>query len=435
MKIERIEAFQIYDSRGNPTVECAVTLENGAVGAGLVPSGASTGRNEAFELRDGEPHRLRGNSVYTAIDNIESVIAPRLLGADVFAQADIDRDLCELDGTANKSRLGANAILAVSMAIADAAAAARQVPLFEYLGDGLGNVLPLPQIQLFGGGAHSAWRTDVQDFLIIPLGASNYPHALEMTHNVYHAAGEWMRKRNKYCGVADEGGYWPEFENHGQVLDAIIECIELAGYTPGRDMAIALDIAAGELYEGTSYRFNLENKSFDTEALLKLLLDWCSNYPVISLEDPFSDRDWAGWEALYGELGSSIQLIGDDLFTTNPELIKRGVERRQANAVLIKPNQIGTVSETLAAIRCTQQAGWRPVVSARSGETEDVFISHLAVATNAGQIKVGSFARGERMAKWNELLRIERCLRDDATFLGKQVFEPLQGMRFLPKIR
>ena len=433
MKIECIEAFQIYDSRGNPTVECVVTLENKTVGNGLVPSGASTGRIEAVELRDGDPRRLRGNSVYTAIDNIESIIAPRLLGSDVFAQADIDRDLCELDGTTNKSRLGANAILAVSMAIADAAAAAKQVPLFEYLGDGLGNVLPLPQIQLFGGGAHSAWRTDVQDFLIVPLGATSYPQALEMTHNVYHAAGEWMRKRNKYYGVADEGGYWPEFENHEQVLDAIIECIELAGYTTGQDVAIALDIAAGELYEGTSYRFNLENKSYDTEALLKLLLDWCSNYPIISLEDPFSDRDWAGWEALYGELGSSIQLIGDDLFTTNLELIKRGVERRQANAVLIKPNQIGTVSETLAAIRYTQEAGWRPVVSARSGETEDVFISHLAVATNAGQIKVGSFARGERMAKWNELLRIERCLKDDATFLGKQIFEPLQSLHFLPQ--
>lgn len=435
MKIERIEAFQIYDSRGNPTVECVVSLENGAVGAGLVPSGASTGRNEALELRDGDPGRLRGNSVYTAIGNIENVIAPRILGADVFAQEDIDRALCELDGTTNKSRLGANAILAVSMAVADAAAAAKQVPLFESLGDGLGNLLPLPQIQLFGGGAHSAWRTDIQDFLVVPLGASSYPHALEMTHNVYHAAGEWLRKQNKYCGVADEGGYWPDFENHQQVLDAIIECIELAGYTAGPDMAIALDIAAGELYSGSSYRFSLENKSFTTEALLKLLVDWCSNYPIISLEDPFSDRDRGGWEMLYGEVASSIQLIGDDLFTTNPEQIKRGAEHPLANAVLIKPNQIGTVSETLAAIRCTQEVGWRPIVSARSGETEDVFISHLAVATNAGQIKVGSFARSERMAKWNELLRIERCLKDNARFRGKQIFEPLHSVHFLPQVK
>ncbi len=425
MKIKRVEAFQIYDSRGKPTVECTVTMENGAVGSGLVPSGASTGRTEALELRDRDPRRLRGDAVFSAVRNIEGEIAPVVEGMDVFDQEAVDHTMCDLDGTMNKSRLGGNAILAVSMAVAKAAAAVDRVPLFHYLGGGREYLMPMPQIQLFGGGAHSAWRTDIQDFLVIPVGAEDFPQSLEITHNVYHAAGDWMREHKKYFGVADEGGYWPEFDSHTQVLDAVMKCIELAGYTPGKDVAIALDVAASELYDGALYRFGLEGRALSRDELLGLFTAWCANYPIVSLEDPFSDQDPDGWASIRSELGERIQLIGDDLFTTNIHLIEKGVESNLANAVLIKPNQIGTLTETLAAIRLTQASSWRPVVSARSGETEDTLISHLAVATNAGQIKVGSFARSERMAKWNELLRIERCLsKKNAVFAGRKIVQP-----------
>jgi len=422
MKINKVEAFQIYDSRGKPTVECAVTTEDGSTGSGLVPSGASTGRTEAIELRDGDPAYLRGDAVLTAVRNIEREIAPAVIGMDVFDQESIDNSMCGLDGTHNKSRLGGNAILAVSMAAARAAAAVRRVPLFEQLGDG--RLMPMPQIQLFGGGAHSAWRTDIQDFLVIPVGAMNFTESLEITHNVYHAAGDWMRDQNKYFGVADEGGYWPEFDSHEEILGAMMSCIELAGYTPGQDVAIALDVAASEFHDGSSYRFRLEDRSLSREALLRLLSDWCANFPIVSLEDPFSDQDTEGWAAIRSELDDRVQLIGDDLFTTNYELIKSGVAKGLANAVLIKPNQIGTLTETLAAIRLTRESNWRPVVSARSGETEDTFIAHLAVATSAGQIKVGSFSRSERMAKWNELLRIERCLKEKSAFAGREIVKP-----------
>lgn len=425
MKISQIEAFQIYDSRGKPTVECTVTTEDGATGSGLVPSGASTGRSEALELRDGDPQRLRGDSVCGAVRNIEDEIAPVLRGMNVFDQQAVDGEMRDLDGTANKSRLGANAILAVSMAVARAAAAARRVPLFEYLGGGRGHLMPMPQIQLFGGGAHSAWRTDIQDFLVVPVGAEDFQHSLEITHNVYHAAGAWMREQNKFCGVADEGGYWPEFDSHEEVLDATVTCIELAGYSPGSDVAIALDIAASEFHDGASYRFSLENRSLEREELLKLFTNWCANYPIVSLEDPFSDRDPEGWAAITAGLGERVQLIGDDLFTTNIGLIEAGVKDHLANAVLVKLNQIGTLTETLDAIRLSQESNWRPVVSARSGETEDAFISHLAVATNSGQIKVGSFSRSERMVKWNELLRIGRCLSGKAEFAGRKIVKPI----------
>lgn len=423
MQIKSVEAFQIYDSRGNPTVECAVAVTGGVVGRGLVPAGASTGRTEAFELRDGDTHRLRGNSVCAALDNIEKVIAPAICGQDVFDQDQIDGIMIDLDGTENKTRLGANAILAVSMATANAAAAAKRIPLYEYLGEGLGDLLPLPQVQIFGGGAHSAWHTDIQDFLIIPIAANTYTQTLEMVHDVYHITADWLQRHGKRYGVADEGGFWPVFNNHQQILETIVECIEQAGYRPGQDIAIALDIAASELYNGEVYRLKLEDKTFTTNEFIAQLTQWCTSYPIISLEDPLADVDWSGWKALYGELGDQIQIIGDDLFTTNCARIREGVTRSLANAVLIKPNQIGSVSEALQAIRCTQEAHWLPIISARSGETEDTFISHLAVATNAGQIKVGSFSRSERMAKWNELLRIERCLKKQAKFVGKKIFE------------
>ena len=424
MKIEAIEAFQIFDSRGNPTIEVEVILEDGARGSGLVPSGASTGQYEALELRDGE-QRFRGKSVLKAVNNIHGEIAPALKGQDGLNQAEIDRCMIELDGTENKNRLGANAILGVSMAAANAAAVSQGKALFDYLGNGQGCLLPLPEIQIFGGGAHANWRTDVQDFLLIASGAKSYAETLEMTFNVYHAAGDILKKRNRYYGLADEGGFWPEFQTHAEVFDTFMEAIERAGYLPGKEVALALDIAASDLYDPHSgeYRFNLEEKTFSSDEFADLMIAWCEKYPILSIEDAMADTDWDGWARVYSALGRKVQLIGDDLFTTNIQRIQTGIEKGVANAVLIKLNQIGTVTETLEAIRLTQAAGWLPVVSARSGETEDAFISHLAVASNAGQLKVGSFARSERMVKWNEVLRIERALGDRARFEGGRLFD------------
>ena len=424
MKIETIEAFQIFDSRGNPTVEVEVVLTDGSRGAGLVPSGASTGQYEALELRDAEA-RFRGKSVFKAVDNVHSEIAPSLKGQDVFNQEGIDRRLIELDGTENKNRLGANAILGVSMAVARAAAVSRSLPLYEYLGNGQGCLLPLPEIQIIGGGAHANWRTDVQDFLLIANGAGSYAETLEMTYNVYHTLGDLLKKRNRYYGLADEGGFWPEFQTHEEIFEILIEAIERADYTPGKDAAISLDIAASDLYDEKSgyYRFNLEDKNYRSDEFGELIISWCEKYPIISIEDAMADTDWDGWAKIYNALGHRVQLVGDDLFTTNIRRIKTGIEKGVANSVLIKLNQIGTVTETLEAIRLTQSAGWLPVVSARSGETEDAFISHLAVGSNAGMLKVGSFARSERMAKWNEVLRIERDLGDRAHFEGGRLYD------------
>lgn len=429
MKIRSIDAYQVYDSRGNPTVEAEIELQGGGRGRGTVPSGASTGQFEALELRDGDPQRFRGKSVFRAIANIEREIAPALAGWDVRDQRGLDRRLIELDGTRDKSRLGANAILAVSMAAATAAAAALRLPLFEYLGQSRGALLPLPEIQIIGGGAHAHWRTDIQDFLLIAIGARSLQEVLEITFNVYRAAGDLLAERGTLRGVADEGGYWPEFSTNESVLQFMTEAISHAGYTPGRDAALSLDIAANDLYDPATqcYAFRLENRSFTSAQFADLLIGWCDRYPVVSIEDPMADTDWAGWERIASALRHRIQLIGDDLFTTNPERIRAGIERKVANAVLIKLNQIGTVTETLTAIELTQRAGWNPVISARSGETEDGFISHLAVATNAGQLKVGSFARGERIAKWNELVRIERQLGDRARFIGQSILNRNAG--------
>jgi enolase len=418
VKIASISAWQIYDSRGVPTVEAEVTLASGLCGRGLAPSGASTGQFEALELRDGDPRRFRGKSVFKAIANIENEIAPALLGADVFDQPAIDKRLIELDGTSNKARLGANAILPVSMAAANAAAAARNEPLYAYLGKGKGNLLPVPEIQIIGGGVHANWRTDVQDFMLIAVGAKGFEEAMEITHNVYHAAGDILRGRNNYFGVADEGGFWPEFERNEDALQLMVEAIARAGYAPGRDAAIALDIAASDLYDEKTgrYSFNLEQRQFTSSEFGALMADWCDRFPIVSMEDPMADTDWEGWRQITHELGAKIQLVGDDLFTTNDQRIRTGIEKQVANAVLIKLNQIGTVTETVEAILLTQSVGWQPIVSARSGDTEDAFISHLAVATNAGQLKVGSFVRSERMVKWNEVLRIQRHLGPRAEF-------------------
>ncbi len=429
MKIASVTAWQVYDSRGVPTIEAELVLANGSRGKGLVPSGASTGQFEALELRDHDPKRFRGKSVFRAIANIENIIAPELTGDYVLDQASLDRKMIALDGTPNKSRLGSNAILAVSMAAANAAAAALNQPLYAYLGAGKGKLLPVPEIQIVGGGAHANWRTDVQDFLLIATGAQTFSEVLEITHNVYHAAGDIFRERNKYFGVADEGGFWPEFDRNEDALELIVEAICRAGYLPGRDAAIALDIAASDLYDKPSgrYCFRLENRVFTSEEFGELLVDWCQRFPIVSIEDPMADTDLRGWKQIASRLRDSIQIVGDDLFTTNSERIRTGIKEQIANAVLIKLNQIGTVTETMEAIRITQAAGWQPIISARSGETEDSFISHLAVATNAGQLKVGSFSRSERMVKWNEILRIERSLDGRARFESFRHSRPSKG--------
>lgn len=422
MKIQSVHALQIFDSRGHPTVEAIVELENGVRGRGLVPSGASTGSHEALELRDGDPTRFRGKSVFRAVAHVNGEIARAVVGRDVFDQAGIDDLLVRLDGTTDKSRLGANALLGVSMATAQAAAAARAVPLYESLGGGAGTLLPLPEVQIFGGGKHAHGRIDIQDFMVMALQARTYEEALEVTFNVYHAAADVMRGRGGLAGVADEGGYWPNFDRNEDVFEALLAAIAQAGYTPGREVGLSLDIAATDLFRDGHYELGREKRRFTSEEFSALLLGWLDKYPIVSIEDPMAEDDWAGWRRMCVAIGRRCQLIGDDHFTTNLARIERGIAAGTANAVLIKLNQIGTVTETLRAIRRTQAAGWLPVVSARSGETEDAFIAHLAVATNAGQLKVGSFSRSERMAKWNEVLRIHQHLGARARFVGAGIF-------------
>jgi enolase len=427
MRIKDLSAYQIFDSRGNPTVECELTLADGTRGRGLVPSGASTGQFEALELRDGDPARFRGRSVYKAIGNIHEAILSAVRDREFAAQQDLDEALCELDGTEDKSRLGANAILGVSMAFAAAAAAVQGRELHEYLGGG--DLLPLPEIQILGGGAHAAWRIDVQDLMVVAIGARDYAEALEITFNVYHAAGDLCRERGILCGVADEGGYWPRFDTNEDALRFFVDAVVCAGYTPGREAGLSLDIAASDLFDAEAgvYRFRLEEATYTPGEFRALMTRWCRDYPVVSIEDPFADTDSESWRAFTAALGKELQIVGDDLFTTNPARIRRGMEERLANSVLIKLNQIGTVSETLEAIRLTQEGGWAPVVSARSGETEDAFIAHLAVGAAAGQLKVGSFARSERMAKWNEVMRIGRRLGPRARFAGTRALGRSSG--------
>ena len=425
MKILLVDAFQIYDSRGNPTLEAEVVLENGVRGRGLVPSGASTGQFEALELRDGDPKIFRGRSVFQAIENVRKVLGPAVVGREVADQAGIDGALIALDGTPDKSRLGANAILGISLAVADASARAQGIPLHAVLGPG--TTLPFPEIQILGGGAHADGCIDIQDFMAMATGAKSYQEALTMTFQVYHAAGDILRERGLLRGLADEGGFWPEFRSNEEAFEIFLRAVERAGYTPGQEVSLSLDVAASDLYDEKSGTYSLrsENRRFDGDAWQELLSGWCRKYPVLSIEDPCADTDHEGWKKFFQTWGKKIQIVGDDLFTTNPSRIRDGIRDQLANSVLIKLNQIGTVTETLEAIRLTQQAGWAPLVSARSGETEDAFIVHLAVATDAGQLKVGSFARGERMAKWNEGIRVGRQLGSMAKFLGAQALAPL----------
>jgi enolase len=421
--IKQIKARQVFDSRANPTVEVDVELECGVIGRGTVPSGASTGIFEALELRDGDPSSFQGKSVYKAVRNVNEVIAPRVIGMDAARQSVLDHAMIALDGTPNKSKLGANAILGVSMAAAWAAANASGVPLYRYLGGANAKTLPVPQVQIIGGGMHANMSIDIQDFLVIPVGASTYGKAIEMVANVYHGTKAVFSAHGKPVSIADEGGFWPTFNSNVEGLDLLVEGIQKAGYTPGKDVAIALDVAASHFYKNGKYRFAVESRERNSEEFAELLAEWVRKYPIISVEDGMAEDDWAGWKTLSDKLRGKVQLIGDDVFTTNAERIQRGIDQQIANAVLIKMNQIGTITETLDAIEQTKNAGYLPVISARSGETEDATIVHLAIATNAGQLKVGSIARTERTVKWNELLRIEEALGEEAVYPGAKIFE------------
>jgi enolase len=421
--IKGIKARQVFDSRANPTVEVDVELECGVIGRGTVPSGASTGVFEAVELRDGDPASFQGKSVFKAVKNVNDVIAPKIIGMDATKQSVIDHAMIELDGTPSKSKLGANAIVGVSMAVAWAAANANGVPLYRYLGGANAKTLPVPQVQIIGGGMHANMRIDIQYNLVIPEGARPYAKSIEMVANVYHGTKAVFSAHGKPVAIADEGGFWPTFNSNVEGLDLLMEGIQKAGYTPGKDVAIALDIAASHFYKNGKYRFAVESKERDSEEFAELLAGWVRKYPIISVEDGMAEDDWDGWKKLTNKLRGKIQLIADDLFTTNVERIQRGIDQQIANAVLIKLNQIGTVTETLDAIELTKNAGYLPVVSARSGETEDTTIVHLAIATNAGQLKVGSIARTERTVKWNELLRIEEALGEEAVYPGSKIFE------------
>ncbi len=423
--IKNIITRQIFDSRANPTVEVDVVLECGAVGRGTVPSGASTGINEALELRDGDPNNLNGKSVKKALANIDHILTPALLGKDATHQAELDRLMIDLDGTKNKSKLGANAILGCSMAVAQAAANAKNEPLFRYLGGANAKTLPVPMIQIIGGGAHAAGSIDIQDFLVIPIGASSFTEGHEMVVNIYHATKKVFTRHGKPLSIADEGGFWPtDFKSNEEGLLLLTEGIKEAGYIPGKDIAIALDIAASEFYDKDKkmYKLHLEDRELTSAEFVDLLCSWVDKYSIISIEDGCSELDWEGTVLLTQKLGHRIQIIGDDLFTTNISRIREGVSKGACNSVLIKLNQIGTVTETLDAIEYTKNCGYLPVISARSGETEDTTIVHLAIASNAGQLKVGSVARSERAAKWNEAIRMEQLLGSEGIYPSGDIF-------------
>ncbi len=413
MKIQEIRGRVVFDSRGFPTVECDVVLEDGSLGRAAVPSGASTGAGEALELRDGGS-AFNGKGVDKAVENIQTVIAPSLIGQDVENQFELDKRLLELDGTDNKSRLGANATLAVSLALAKAGAASKKQPLFEYVGGLVGNTtftLPLPMLNILNGGKHAEGSTDIQEFMVMPIGARDFAHAMQMASEIYHALGKVLRGKGYATTVGDEGGYAPSVSGGSQeALELISEAVEKAGYIMGQDVALALDVASSELVEGDTYNFAREGRTFTSQELVAFYADLAEKFPLVSIEDGLGENDWDGWKHLTETLGDKVQLVGDDLLVTNTALLERGIDEKAANAILIKPNQIGTLSETIQAVQMAQKAGWNTVMSHRSGETEDTTIAHLAVGLNTGQIKTGSFSRSDRIAKYNELLRIAELL-------------------------
>ncbi len=418
--ISHLQTRRVWDSRGRPTIEVEVTTEDGFSGFGIAPAGASRGTREASELRDGGK-AFGGLDVQNALHGIRTEIAPVLVGKDVTDQVGIDALLIELDGTPNKARLGGNALVATSLAVLQAASAQACKPLWTYLANGGPTSLPLPQIQIFGGGAHAGRRVDVQDFMVIALSAKSFEHALEMTAEVYRAAGQLMVKRSGMAGIADEGGWWPNFARNEDALDVLVASIEAAGFEPGKDIGIALDIAASEFGHGGRYKLALEGTELDSDGLCEKLVGWVEKYPIVSIEDPLAEDDEAGLIAFTKAVGSKIQIVGDDYLVTNTQLIVEAAGKGGCNTVLIKPNQAGTVTETCAALEAAKKAGYGTIVSARSGETEDIAIVHLAVGWNAGQLKVGSFARSERMAKWNEGIRIENSHKRPGPFAGVAV--------------
>jgi enolase len=417
--ITLIHAREILDSRGNPTIEAEVTLSGGATGRAAVPSGASTGEHEAVELRDGDESRYKGKGVLKAVENVEGEIADALGGMDASQQRDIDLRMLDLDGTENKGRLGANAILSVSMAAARAVANQLDVPLYRYLGGVNGNILPVPMMNILNGGAHADNNVDFQEFMAMPVGAESFSEALRWGAEVFHTLKGVLKKRGYNTAVGDEGGFAPSLKSNVEAIEVILEAIQQAGYTPGEQIAIALDPAASEFFKDGKYIFKKSDKSEKTsEQMVQFWADWASKYPIVSLEDGLAEDDWEGWKLLTDEIGDKIQLVGDDLFVTNPERLARGIDNGIANSILIKVNQIGTLSETLDAIELARRNGYTAVISHRSGETEDPFIADLAVATGAGQIKTGSASRTDRVAKYNQLLRIEEQLGAAAHFLG-----------------
>lgn len=420
-RIATVLARQLWDSRGRPTVEAEVRLENGAIGRAIAPAGASRGAHEAIDLRDGGDE-FGGMGVAKAVANITSEIAPALAGMDVRDQAAIDRALVELDGTASKARLGGNAIVAVSMAALQAAAAAERAPLWRYLANGRKVRVPLPEIQIFGGGAHAGRRTDIQDFMVMAPRAGSFRRALEITEAVYRADGKLMEALGPLSGVADEGGWWPNFSSNEQALDTLTRAIERAGFRPGEEVFISLDIAANELGDASGYRLALDDRRLDGAAMADEVIGWTSRYPILSIEDPASQDDFATMSRVTAAVGNMVQVIGDDVLVTSAARVAKAAEAAACNAALIKVNQVGTVTEAHQALEAARAHGWGTIVSARSGETEDVTIAHLSTGWDAGQLKVGSFTRSERMAKWNEVLRIEEEMGADAVFAGASAF-------------
>jgi len=423
--IEEINGRQIIDSRGNPTVEVDVVLSNGFMGRAAVPSGASTGEHEAVELRDGDEKKFLGKSVYKAVENVNTVIADELRGLEVFNQIEIDNTLLELDGTDNKGRLGANAILGVSLAAADAAANAMSLPLWRYIGGVNAKVLPLPMMNIINGGSHADNNVDLQEFMITPAGASSFSEAVRMGAEVFHHLKKVLKEKGYSTAVGDEGGFAPNLKSNEEAVEVILQATEKAGYTPGEDIFITLDPATSEFYnaEKNVYEFKWSDGSErDKEDMVAFWSSWVEKYPIISIEDALAEDDWDGWKKLTDAIGSKVQLVGDDLFVTNTDRLADGIRKGVANSILIKVNQIGTLTETLDAIEMAHKNDYTAVISHRSGETEDTTISDLAVATNAGQIKTGSMSRTDRVAKYNQLLRIEEQLGPNAIFLGKDAF-------------
>jgi len=423
IKIAEIHAREILDSRGNPTVEAEVVLTNGIHGRAAVPSGASTGEHEAAELRDGEEQRYLGKGVLDAVSNVEEAISPALRGRDPYDQVGVDRAMIELDGTPNKRRLGANAILAVSLACARAAARDCRLPLFRYLGGPMANVLPVPMMNILNGGAHAANNVDFQEFMVMPVGATRFSEGLRTGVEIFHSLKKVLSSRGMSTSVGDEGGFAPNLGSNEEALEVILTAIEKAGYKPGEDVVLALDVAASEMYRDEGYVFHKSSGDrLTADEMVDFYRDWCDRYPIRSLEDALDENDWDGWKKMTEALGDRVQLVGDDIFVTNTVRLRKGIETNTANAILIKVNQIGTLTETLEAIEMANRAGFNSVISHRSGETEDTFIADLAVATGVGQIKTGSASRTDRIAKYNQLLRIEETLGEAARYPGNTIW-------------